>query len=121
MRIKSLGLGSLLIAILGTGCAGTPTAPTPAAQAKPVAATASAPDSKDGPLTGEKILAMQHAGYTLINKNGEVLYCRSDAKTGTRISRDTVCLTEKEMIALREETQRDLGNVMRQQPPRQGN
>jgi hypothetical protein len=128
MRIKLLALGSLLVTVLGAGCAGTP---PPAAQAQSVAAPvspaaapvspAAAAVSKDGPLTGEKVLALQHEGYTIINKNGEVLYCRAEAKTGTRISRDTVCLTEKEMVALREETQRDLGNIMRQRPAPQGN
>jgi len=86
-------------------------------KAKPVAD----PAGKVGPLTGEKVLALQHEGYTIINRNGEIMYCRAEPKTGTRITHDTVCLTEKEMLALREETQRDLGNVMRQQPAKQGN
>lgn len=121
MRIKLWGLIPLLATILGAGCAATP---QPTVQAKPAtvqAKPAAPPVSKDGPLTGEKVLALQHEGYTIINKDGEVLYCRAEPKTGTRITHDTVCLTEKEMVALREETQRDLGNIMRQRPAPQGN
>jgi len=69
MRIGLLALGSLLITILGTGCAGTPTAPTPAAQAKSATEPvrpAAAPVSKDGPLTAERALALQHGGYTIV-------------------------------------------------------
>jgi hypothetical protein len=63
---------------------------------------------------------MQKEGYKIVNRDGEVYFCRADKKTGTRLARETVCLTEKQADALREATQRSLGNIAREQAPPQG-
>jgi hypothetical protein len=76
---------------------------------------------RDAKLSGEDIVALQHAGYKIVDQNGEKLYCSTDPKTGSRIVHDNTCMTEKEMVALREETKRRMQNMMREQPPPQGN
>jgi hypothetical protein len=74
----------------------------------------------NGEITKEKILAMQRQGYKIINKDGEVYFCRKEIKTGTHLPGDTVCMTEKEVDDLRSRTQDALGNIMRTVPPPQG-
>lgn len=114
-------------------CSGTPPAepasqPVAAAPAAPDAATAAptAPaaaqaDTINGkPLSPDRILALQHAGYTFIDKNGQTYACRKETKTGSRLARETVCMTPQQADALREETQRRLGDMMRTVPPPQG-
>jgi len=103
------------VASLAVACA---SAPKPAQQANAQAVPNSV--AKDADLTGEKIVALQHAGYKIVNKNGEKLYCSTDAKTGSRLQKDNTCLTEKELLALREETKRNLQNVTMQLAPPQG-
>ena len=109
---------AISIAAALTACAAQPDtkvdAATPAQTSKPDSA------EKTKMSDAEKLVAMQKAGYTLVNQDGQILYCRTDRKTGTRIARDTVCLTEKEAEELRETTQRRLGEMMRQTPPPQG-
>ena len=39
-------------------------------------------------------------GYQVVNTNGEVLYCRSDFLTGSRIQKSTVCLTAEQLDAI---------------------
>jgi hypothetical protein len=71
-------------------------------------------------LTSERIMQLQHEGYKLVNRDGETYYCRTEAKTGSHLARDTVCMTEAEMTTLRDQTKQGLGRVMREQPPPQG-
>ena len=66
-------------------------------------------------------MALQKSGYRIVDRNGEKLYCSTDPKTGSRIVHDNTCLTEKEMMALREETKRSMQNMARELPPPQGN
>jgi hypothetical protein len=55
-----------------------------------------------------------------VNRNGETLYCEINAKTGTRIARDPVCLTEVQLRQLRERTQQNMDNITRMVAPPQG-
>ena len=104
-----------LFALLTVACASAPKpAATAAAQASPRAII---PVSK---LTGEQIVALQRQGYKLINNNGETLYCATDFKTGSHLQHDNTCLTEKQMVTLREQTQRGLQNVSTPVPPKNG-
>jgi hypothetical protein len=99
------------------GCAGNPQpkeATPPKEMPKPVA-TATIADP-----TAEKILSLQRQGYKIVNRDGQILYCRTEKKTGTQIARETVCMTEKEADALRDLTQRRLDEFVRQRPPPQG-
>jgi hypothetical protein len=97
-------------------CSSTPSA-TPASQT----AAAPEPDTINGqPLSADRMLALQRAGYTFVDKNGQTYACRKEVKTGSRLAHETVCMTPGQADALREETQRRLGEMMRSTPPPQG-
>jgi hypothetical protein len=100
------------------GCASTPPQ-KPVASSTPATAPAQQPELT-GPVDGQKLVALEHAGYTLVNRNGETLYCEINAKTGTRIARDPVCLTEVQLRQLRERTQQNMDNITRMVAPPQG-
>lgn len=88
-----------------------------AAPAAPAAAPHVVPVSQ---LSAEEIVNLKRLGYKLVDENGETLYCHTDTKLGSRLQHDNTCLTEREMIALREETQRRLQYITTQVPPSQG-
>jgi len=123
-----LAIAATVVAL--AGCASTPpqkpvasSTPAPATAAASTAAPAAAPAQQPeltGPIDGQKLVALEHAGYTLVTRNGETLYCEINAKTGTRIARDPVCLTEAQLRQLRERTQQNMDNIARQVAPRQG-
>jgi hypothetical protein len=117
-------LAATVAVLMAAGCASNPPVAkaTSGATASDLAQGQAIPGSvaKDAGLTGEKIVALQHAGYRIVDKNGQKLYCSTDPKTGSRITKDNICMTEKELIALREETQRRMQNVTMQLPPPQG-
>lgn len=95
-----------------------PQAATPApppADAKAVnETTAAAPDAaKANPLTegqidADKIMAMQKAGYQIKNENGQILLCKRDPQTGSRLRHKTSCMTAREWEQLQEENKLQL-------------
>jgi hypothetical protein len=95
------------------GCAGKPSAPPPLAttyvstSGSPLAA---APMRADGTLDAEKLAEAKKVGYSLVNTNGERLYCRTDVKVGSHIRKntDTVCLSAEQMIEIHEQTRHSL-------------
>jgi hypothetical protein len=48
-------------------------------------------------VDGSNVVAVQQAGYKLVNKDGEKLYCRTDFVTGSHVVTRTTCLTEQEL------------------------
>jgi carboxypeptidase C (cathepsin A) len=58
---------------------------------------------------------VQHAGYTIVNKDGEKLYCRTDAITGSRVQTRTSCLTEREMSEQNEATRESMDSIKMKQ------
>jgi len=111
--IVPLVAGSLLAA-----CASQPKSetPPPAADLSKLPITV----ATNGPVTGEKILALQREGYKLVDRDGQIYFCRNEKKLGSNIARETICMTEKQIDELRDQTQRRLGEVVRQRPPPQG-
>jgi predicted transglutaminase-like cysteine proteinase len=96
-----------------------PATPPPAAAA-PAAATAApaAPGATAAkPLTVQQARA---AGYKVVNESGRTLYCREDRKTGSHIRTEMVCLTPQELEAVREANKRNLEQMQRAIPPKQG-
>ena len=57
------------------------------------------------PVTLANATEVQHAGYKIVNKDGEKLYCRTDPITGSRLQTHTQCLTEQELYDQMHETQ----------------
>ena len=103
---------TLAIVLAFAGCAGTPTERAPQNNTQSV--------SKQAANNSDKILALQRQGYTMVNRNGEEYFCRSEAKTGSRVQRETVCMTQRELDDLHEMTERNMGNITRQTAPPQG-
>lgn len=96
-----------------------PTAPqaatpaTPTADAKAITETPAPAADKANPLTegdidADKIMAMQKAGYTIKNENGQILLCKRDPQTGSRLRHRTSCMTAREWEQLQEENKLQL-------------
>jgi hypothetical protein len=111
---------NLLIAagLIIAGCAGQQAAPPPVAPSTTyISATgeslATAPVRADGTLDAKRLADAKRAGYTLVNTNGETLYCRTDTKIGTHIQKntDTTCLTAAQLDAQQTANRNALQNL----------
>jgi hypothetical protein len=104
----------LLVALTTVACAPatTPTQPTPPPAMATATATATNPEVVKKALTSKN-----HAGYTLVTKDGQELYCRTVKKTGSRIQRETVCLTAKEIDELADASRRQMNEMGRRSTP----
>src|SRR4051794_8143840 len=67
-------------------------AATPAADANSAAATSQAGGDPQK-LTAQRIMQLQSEGYKLVNRDGQTYYCRTEAKTGSHLAHETVCMT----------------------------
>ena len=105
----------ILVATLA-GCAGQPEHPAAAAP-QPVVATAKAPVTRQVPVDASNVAEVQRAGYKVVNKDGEKLYCRSDNPTGSRVRTVTTCLTEQELFDQMHETQNAMSMTQHDKPP----
>jgi len=85
--------------VLLTACAGTP----PPAKAVPPAER----------VTLGEINAAIDDGKRIENENGEEMVCRREPKTGSRLARETICMTRNEWTRLSEESQRSTRKAMR--------
>jgi hypothetical protein len=109
--------GLAMCALVVAGCAGEAGKPPPPATTY-VSANGqqlqAAPTRADGTLDPKLLAEAKKAGYSLVNTNGELLYCRTDVKLGTHIRKntDTVCLTAQEMIAMHEQTRQSLNKFV---------
>jgi hypothetical protein len=101
-----LGVSLALFGIVA-GCAGHPEQAAPAAGQPAVApaATAKGPATRQVPVTLANVAEVQRAGYKIVNKDGQKLYCRTDPITGSRVQTHTQCLTEQELYDQINETQ----------------
>ncbi len=108
--MKRLSVCMLIAAI--AGCAGHPQQSGPAA-GQPVAQQPAA--TKQVPVTMANATEVQHAGYKLVNKDGEKLYCRTDPITGSRLQTKTQCLTEQELYDQMHQTQNAMSLATQQQ------
>jgi hypothetical protein len=110
---------NLLIAsaVIIAGCAGQQTAPAAAPSTTYVSASgetlAAAPVRADGTLDAKRLADAKRAGYSLVNTNGEILYCRTDTKIGTHIQKntDTSCLTAAQLDAQQAANRNTLQNL----------
>ena len=122
------------------GCAGQPAQPgaaqpqpvtstvpaagqSAAAQAQP-AAVASVRDKatavRQVPVNASNAADVQAAGYKIVNKDGEQLYCRKDAITGSRVEFQTTCLTAQELYDRQHQTENSMSLITDQQTAVQG-
>jgi hypothetical protein len=107
-----------------------PTPATPATPAEPAAKAADAVETKpepaksaavEGELDQDKIMAAQKAGYEIRNENGEVLLCRKDPKTGSRLRHTVSCMTPKQWDQLQSDTAQTLRAIERRRVGPNGN
>lgn len=52
-------------------------------------------------------------GVKLQNEKGEEMICRKEAKTGSRLARETICMTKAEWAKVSDESQRNTQKNMR--------
>jgi len=87
------------IVLLGA-CAGTPKEP-----------------SKDVPeptnVTLDELNTAIEGGVKIQNEKGQEMICRREAKTGSRLARETICMTQAEWTRVSEESQRQTKKTMR--------
>ena len=74
----------------------------------------------EGDIDAKRIADAKRQGYTLVNTNGEALFCRSDFKTGSHVERNTTCLTAAELDTLHDSTRAALRNNIQQNAPPSG-
>lgn len=113
--MRTLLLTALLLGAAAAQAGDPPApAPSPATEAKPEPAK---PAEK---TLEQKIAEAKKAGYKLVDQNGTQLYCRERRKTGSRLEKETECLTERQIEQLGDLSRRGLADITRQQPPPQG-
>lgn len=91
----------LTIVLLIAACAETPAAKAPAGALS------------EHDLDAQRVAEARKHGYKLTNTEGEVLYCRSDFATASRIQRNTVCLTAQQLDDLDQRNQQMLDSPNR--------
>jgi hypothetical protein len=52
-------------------------------------------------------------GTQLQNEKGEEMVCRRESKTGSRLARETICMTNAEWVRVSEESQRNTKKTMK--------
>ena len=114
---------SLLLTV--AGCAGQPSQPPPVAPVKyisnaPVVDPAKAAAVRTDKDWAKLVSEAKRRGYTLVNQDGETLFCHTGTRTGSHVVADTTCVTEAQMDNMRRATQQVLQTNQLQAPPPQG-
>lgn len=81
------------LAALVSGCATQPAEP---------------PVTKQVKVDAANVAEVQRAGYKVVNKDGQKLYCRTDLITGSHVRTKTQCLTEQELYDQMEGTKQSM-------------
>jgi len=84
-------------------------------------ACASKPEpAKDVPppqnITLDELNTAIEGGVAIQNEKGEEMICRREAKTGSRLARETICMTRAEWLRVSEESQRQTKKSLRSGP-----
>lgn len=127
MDVRHAGLLAIVVGMTGIvfaeepAPAAAPTPATPAAKVEPAPAPAAETKQEEpaksaaleGKLDQDKIMAAQKAGYEIRNENGELLLCRKELKTGSRLRHSVSCLTPKQWEQLQSDTAQTLRAIER--------
>lgn len=114
-RIIAIGLSMIL-----TACAGQPTEAVPTVVRAVPAGTHEMPAATGDQTEAARVAEAKRLGYTLVNQDGEELFCHSVLKTGSHVQQEMVCLSRRDMDQLRSQSQLGLSNSQRQAPPPAG-
>ena len=91
-----------------------------------LAACASAPKEAPEPVppptnvTLDEINTAIEHDVQIQNEKGEKMVCRREKKVGSRLARETICMTKTEWKRVSEESQRSTAKTMKQGPIPQG-
>jgi hypothetical protein len=130
MDVRKAWLLAIAVGTTAHVFAQEPTPATPAKPAEPAAKAADPIETKpepaksaavEGQLDQDKIMAAQKAGYEIRNENGEVLLCRKDLKTGSRLRHTVSCMTPKQWDQLQSDTAQTLRAIERRRVGPNGN
>lgn len=99
------------------GCAGQPSSPPPTPTQYVNATGQTLAAASSGDVDEKRLADAKKRGYTLVNTNGETLYCRSDFKTGSHVQKETTCLTAQELDSLHDQTHQSLQSLKPSPPP----
>ena len=64
-------------------------------------------------VTLDELNTAIEGGVMIQNEKGEEMLCRREAKTGSRLARETICMTRAEWLRVSEESQRNTKKTMR--------
>ena len=64
-------------------------------------------------MTLEELNVAIDTGVKMQNEKGEEMVCRIEAKTGSRLARETICMTKAEWAKVSDESQRNTQKNMR--------
>jgi hypothetical protein len=67
----------------------------------------------DPSVTLDEINLAIENGTQLQNEKGEEMVCRRESKTGSRLARETICMTNAEWVRVSEESQRNTKKTMK--------
>jgi hypothetical protein len=95
--LMRLSLWPLLALLASAGCATTEPPSPPAARQVPV-------DAKN-------VVDVQRAGYKVVNRDGEKLYCRRELATGSHLNYQTTSLTEQQLNDQNGDAQQELERI----------
>jgi len=99
-------LSVMAAALVLAACAGKPPEPTAERQVK---------------VDSSNIVEVQKAGYKIVDKDGQKLYCKRDLNTGSHVRYTTSCLTEQEWTAMQDASRRSVEQMSRVRIPPRGN
>jgi hypothetical protein len=94
---RSILVGAAVLAGMLSGCASKPAA-TP-------------PVTRQVAVTTANVEDVQKAGYKIVNKDGQKVYCRTDHITGSHVRTRTQCLTEQELYDQMQNTQQTMNRL----------
>ncbi len=103
MKTFKFTLIAVAIALL-TACAGKPVQPEQPAK--------TVPPPTD--ITLDELNVAIENGVKLQNEKGEEMICRREAKIGSRLARETICMTRAEWARVSDESQRATQKSIRQ-------
>jgi hypothetical protein len=106
LKTLELTLAATILVLLGS-CASKP---------EP-AKTVPAPTN----VTLDELNTAIEGGAKIQNEKGEEMLCRREAKTGSRLARETICMTQAEWTRVSEQSQRETKKTMRMGKIPQGN
>jgi len=64
-------------------------------------------------VTLDELNTAIEGGVKVQNEKGEEMICRREAKTGSRLARETICMTQADWLRVSEESQRQTKKTMR--------